>query len=455
MDLTQKPQSLLTFRVGPVLFCAPSLSVSNIITPPKLTRPPGSTDIQPGIFRQKSHLVKVIDLRVKFSIDNEQRNQKGNLIVTHIEGGNFAFWIDQILDVIDFPTKGWGRLPSGIPRDIFTQTLLLNEKLHLYVDFENLTSTEQLSYFRQYIQSLQAKEKPKEIIKPTIEKKSAPITPQENKVTSIQTEEKEKVISPPIKVEPAALRSKEPAQTKTAFNINKTQTLQNKQEKSRPQRILKTSDIKTKITPSIKDKSNNRGAPTVKSLTADNTASPSTQNTSSKTAFVSFIIAILLATSVGIYFLFSKTTAPITSPSRFTASKTTHLSVDKNLVEDNKKDDVEIIETHKNKIVEPVEPVEPGLKSHLSEETQHALKAEIKETKQETTITIYEATPRQEESIVHIVVKGDTLWAITKKYIHNPFRYPELAKLNKISNPHRIYPGNRVQIRFVKTPPNQ
>jgi len=48
---------------------------------------------------------------------------------------------------------------------------------------------------------------------------------------------------------------------------------------------------------------------------------------------------------------------------------------------------------------------------------------------------------------VHIVVKGDTLWAIAKKYLKNPFRYPELAKLSEIKNPDLIYPGDTVRIR--------
>lgn len=48
--------------------------------------------------------------------------------------------------------------------------------------------------------------------------------------------------------------------------------------------------------------------------------------------------------------------------------------------------------------------------------------------------------------IVHIVVPGDTLWAIAEHYIHDPFRYPELARLSRIRNPDLIYPGDRVRI---------
>ncbi len=54
-------------------------------------------------------------------------------------------------------------------------------------------------------------------------------------------------------------------------------------------------------------------------------------------------------------------------------------------------------------------------------------------------------TPRKEKHI-HVVVKGDTLWHIAKKYVNNPWRYPELARLSHIKNPDLIYPGNKVII---------
>lgn len=57
------------------------------------------------------------------------------------------------------------------------------------------------------------------------------------------------------------------------------------------------------------------------------------------------------------------------------------------------------------------------------------------------------------EEFVHIVVKGDTLWDIAAKYLKNPFRYPELARLSEITNPDLIYPGDTVRIRARKNRP--
>ena len=50
----------------------------------------------------------------------------------------------------------------------------------------------------------------------------------------------------------------------------------------------------------------------------------------------------------------------------------------------------------------------------------------------------------------HEVIKGDTLWALSERYLSDPFRYPDLARWNHIKNPDRIYPGNIVTYNTSK-----
>ena len=585
MNAEGKQQSLLTFRVGPVLCCAPSLPVETIITPPKLTHVAGSEPSTPGIFKHGSHIVKVIDLRLKFGVDKAQHTHPGNLIITISEAGNFAYWVDQILDVFDFPKEGWGNLPPAIPRGIFTHTLLLNNKIHLYSEFEKLSRISNLGYLEHYILQLtqtESTQPAKEKIS-TTEITTAEITSTKNTTpgstasAEIKPDEGDKPVSTLTTTHASEPKSSAPVVTNSSTLANKQSPDANHRgvTSAPPLATTKSSGSVSKAIPSSHTGSlTARVNPVLNSTTSSSTVIKSTaasqpsaavtsisttsqqkkknpadtfssslntevdteetaiqkppastaysqadkNNDDDDTSFFAiflFLILLILLPGAGIYYYFSQESTvryrhlekPGTSKNNFTQKK-----VIKMTQTETKKETVPTIpgvhsslEQARPAIMEPEHRIdnetlnENVAKSINTKKSPPASEyyADIIQDENEITITIHQpaakentgatakviaplsiddtadvdtvavietlpVTPLKDDEIakpitkekvineiVHVVVKGDTLWAIAKKYVKNPFLYPELARLSNITNPHRIYPGNRVRIRFT------
>ncbi len=507
--------ALLIFRVGSVLCCAPTLCIEALITPPSLTHPPGSSDSHPGIFRHDGKLVSLIEVRQLFGVEKPDRTHPGRIVICYIENRHTGFLVDEVIDVIKTPASGWGQLPSSLSGGIFNRSLLLDEKIHLYCEFEKLTMIRSTGFLKHWIQQLYERSRPRESA-PTlaetrvnhIEKKPVPAkTVIEPGATSCSPTTVSPAI-PDFRPSPIAQSGKQHDshiqgnKADKLTPIRKHVTVKNTHQPENKKRHIAAS-VKPvhAATPPFRTSSAatrpdiSRAAPSrlpaphpVMDMPADD-ASTSAHHTGINLPIMAFVFICIGLIGTLAYLQPNQDTNPVTQPVADMPATEVLAAVKPRLPPPKRvpspttdKMATKISDVRRNNQFNNVETTSPqhGPDSH------DRYQASIKHRRHEVTIiltapaddavirtdgdnpvahgprskthpaigAIPESAPASSrrsshphiDQVVHIVVKGDTLWHIAQRYIHDPFRYPELARLNKIRNPDLIYPGDRVRI---------
>jgi chemotaxis signal transduction protein/LysM repeat protein len=144
---------LLLFQVGPVKCSVFSNDILTIIPPPR-QETAGRAGRLPGIFRHNNRIVRVVDMRSKFGLSPSSPD-RGRLILVEIPKGLVAFWVDQIINVIDQEEGRWDILPATLPHDVFTRTFVLDEELILHTECPRMEAMSPSAGLTEHIEKLQ------------------------------------------------------------------------------------------------------------------------------------------------------------------------------------------------------------------------------------------------------------------------------------------------------------
>jgi len=71
-----------------------------------------------------------------------------------------------------------------------------------------------------------------------------------------------------------------------------------------------------------------------------------------------------------------------------------------------------------------------------------------------STAMAQDVSVRSDHPDEYVVVKGDTLWDISGKFLEQPWQWPAIWHANpQIENPHLIYPGDRISLVYIDGQP--
>jgi chemotaxis signal transduction protein/nucleoid-associated protein YgaU len=457
-------QALLLIRVGPIFCCAGTAPVTAIIEPRPLTHPPGSTAAAPGIFKHAGRIVRCRDLRYLFGVVPAATITPQRLVITDLPGGPVGFYVDEIIEVMAMPATGFGPLPALIPRGVFTRTLLLDHRIYLSADFAALATLQGSGYLRSYLAHLQT-QSPAPVPPPAPLTLQAPPLRQTIPVSETPPPAHSTPRPPatPASAPLAVNKTAPPDVKRTAAAVtHSTPPVVRHTPQHRPTAIVRPEPTPQKNMPATTSYS---------AMTVGQVAIPISFHTTpaapappSRLPAVMLILLLLGGMAGMIEWLMTptstqpsaatlpltaaapsatQTTAPvIATPPTFAppASPLPTIVADAavppphyqaSIARDNEGITIELDAPPEEPVFVAAMPPDSAIPATAFAQAAPAIPSA--------------SSPAQAE-IIHIVVTGDTLWHIAKRHVHDPYRYPELARLSQIANPDLIYPGNRVRI---------
>ena len=453
----------LVFRLGPHRLCAAARDVEGIIEPPSLTRLPGMPAGVIGVFAFRDEFALAVSLARKLGVRADSDPASGSYVVARVARKVAGFQVDEAQEVLEPAGATWHALPSMLGDELFDGFAVRDGELILRTTFEALLNA------RSGI-DLTAAHARAEAMAPAPEPKPArapALAPAPARTPSPRMETKPAAApaaKPPLPPKPVPIRPK--AAVKPALAparpakramppraarlvppppepVGIGDTLEREIEGvDAPAPEVAKAPAAAPTPPPITEKSSApayvapasaQPAPAAAPVLAARfeRATPSAkarepeERQSKAGVYVSLAIAAAALIALGVWLWPESVPVPKSAPAPTEAKPEPR------------------IEARSEPLPEPSPAAAPS-----------ALPASVRVLvdSPRLSVTVERApakapSPAAPDTYTHVVVRGDTLWAIARRYVGDPYRYPELAKLSRIRNPDLIHPGDIVRIR--------
>ena len=143
----------LTFILGKEIYGFEILKVREIIGLMDITTVPQTPEYMKGVINLRGKVIPVIDLRLKFSMQEKEHTDETCVIVVEVNNTSIGIIVDSVSEVLEI-TRGEIEESPHFGQDIDTSYIMglgkVKEKIVILLDIEEILSSEELDIVNQH-----------------------------------------------------------------------------------------------------------------------------------------------------------------------------------------------------------------------------------------------------------------------------------------------------------------
>ncbi len=146
-ERTDLDGKFLTFVLGDEIYGIEILKAREIIGLMDITTVPQTPDYMKGVINLRGKVIPVIDLRMKFSMQEEEHTQETCVIVVEVNGTSIGVIVDSVSEVADITGAEIEDAPNfgqGIDTSFIMGLGKVKDKIIILLDIETVLSTAEL-----------------------------------------------------------------------------------------------------------------------------------------------------------------------------------------------------------------------------------------------------------------------------------------------------------------------
>ncbi len=149
-----REEKFLTFVLNNEVYGIEILKVREIIGLMDITNVPQTPDYMKGVINLRGKVIPVIDLRLKFSIPEEEHTQETCTIVVEVDKTSIGIIVDNVSEVMEIKGDKIEDTPpfgQGIDTSFIMGLGKAKEAIVILLDIAKVLSTEELEAIKQHV----------------------------------------------------------------------------------------------------------------------------------------------------------------------------------------------------------------------------------------------------------------------------------------------------------------